>query len=152
MTPTQTKQLSTTRGVSCNIYLKFPLVYTRYMLVICHQQPGLQLQHSCGLAESSRRPLPLHPCTSCGSSVSQPPRDQQHEAVACQSSTAKCWPHIHGCLCAIPGEVYQHSQIQSPDPVELHICEEWWKLGCHPGSMERVEPDREHPQPCQHRE
>ena len=100
MTPTQTKQLSTTRGVSCNIstfhwyipgiylvytgslsrgvppivnqawhlpdtveilftiygftilggmscqsYLKFPLVYTRYMLVICHQQPGLHASH-----------------------------------------------------------------------------------------------------------
>jgi hypothetical protein len=56
------------------------------MLVVFPQQPGLQLQNSCWLTESSRRPLPLHPCSSCGSSVFQPPRHRQHEAVACQNS------------------------------------------------------------------
>ncbi len=38
----------------------------------------------------------------------------QHEAGACQSSTARCWSHTHGCPCAIPGSRCQHTRIRRP--------------------------------------
>ncbi len=72
-------------------------VNDRNIHVICLHQPQ---QHSWGLAGSSRCSLQLHPCTvtSCRSSLFWQQRDWQHEAGAVQSSTARCWPHTHGCL------------------------------------------------------
>ncbi len=91
MTPTQTKQLSTTRGVSCNI--------SSYHWYI----PGICLSYVISTAATWASAAAL--------------------LLACCKSAAVYIPHIHGCLCqcAIPGEVHQHSIMQSPYTVKLHI-------------------------------
>ena len=88
-----------------------------YSAVInARHNPGIYLSYLyssnlCGPCESSRRAGMFQTWTVCESFPFLRPKALQLEAGACQSSTASCWSHKHGCPCVMQGLDRWHPQI-----------------------------------------
>ena len=103
-------------------------IYERYMngiwtSYLFRWTPPLR-RHASGPAGSSKRALTFRTLNVCEYLRFWPPKVHQLEAGACQSSTARCWSHTHGCPCAIPGPRRQRTRIRRPASVEEHTCME----------------------------